>query len=76
MKKITSFLAVVALATLSCNKSSNNNNNSSSCAGGPVCTYTLAAGETAGVTVSSIRGTHTLVYDSIVAGGPWRYRYL
>lgn len=73
MKKITFFLASLALVHLSCNKSSNNNNNSSSCAGGPVCTYTLAVGETAGVTASSIRGTHTLVYDSIVAGGPFAH---
>ncbi|HRO43624.1 MAG TPA: hypothetical protein PL009_12375 [Flavipsychrobacter sp.] len=71
MKQLTTFAILATLLTLGCNKSSSNNNNTTSCTSGPICTYTLASGETAGTTAAGIIGTHTLVYDSITAGAPF-----
>jgi len=65
-------VGLLVIGTIACNKSSNNNNNSTNC-NGPVCKPTLASGETAGNTAAGIIGTHTLTYDSIQAGAPFKH---
>lgn len=53
----------------SCKKEDNNNNTT---CGSSKCTHTLQAGETAGTTPASIVGKHSLTYDEIKSGGPFK----
>ena len=73
MKQISLVSAIVAGVFLfqlsSCKKEDSKSNTT---CGGAKCTYTLQTGETAGTTPASIVGKHTLTYDEITAGGPFK----
>ncbi len=73
MKRISLFLAITLCTLLSvissCKK--DNNNKTTTC-GGSSCSAALQTGETAGTTPSGIIGKHSLTYDEIQVGGPFK----